>query len=301
MCVAVPVRARGRAALLASRPRALPALARARRARFDAGVDVDDTLAATQADLFWLPRDARVIERPELLYLAAPRDAGYLNVALRIDPASARLPALVAEVAAAHAPFASRFMLAARSRGPSVERALEEAGYAREHEHFGYAVRVEAFRPRPSPGVVVRRVARMEELRDALDVAARAFGRADTSDAATLDAELAACTRPGGRVHRFVAYDAEGGGPLASAGLNAHPALRFGFLWAGGTVPEARGRGAYSALVAARVAAARALGLEAVGLYARVGASAPIVEKQGFERHGPMTYWLRPGAAGGST
>ena len=61
--------------------------------------------------------------------------------------------------------------------------------------------------------------------------------------------------------------------PVSGGGLNLYPDLGFGFLWAGGTVPDGRGRGAYRALLGARVQAARDAGLRAVGLYARVNTS----------------------------
>jgi hypothetical protein len=96
-------------------------------------------------------------------------------------------------------------------------------------------------------------------------------------------------------VQRFVAYDETSGEPIASAGLTTYPDLEFGFLWAGATVPHARGRGAYSALVAARVQRAGELGLKSAGLYAKLDTSAPIVSKQGFARYGRMIYWQRDG------
>jgi hypothetical protein len=58
-------------------------------------------------------------------------------------------------------------------------------------------------------------------------------------------------------------------------------------------VPEARGRGAYSAVLAARAKRAAQLGLRYIGLYAIGDTSAPIVARQGFARHGAMTYWQR--------
>ncbi len=261
----------------------------------DALMDFDAALEKTQHDLFWLPPRTRVEDRPELLYLAADSGESYLNTALRLRAEDARVPALVAEVDRAHARVDSRWALAGEAHRPGVERVLEAAGYHAEHEHFGYAIAVASFQPRRAdPGVVVRRVTDLASLRDCIAVSERAFGRARPEDPVDIAAQLFNCTREGARVQRFVAYDRDSGEPLASAGLNAYPALRFGFLWAGGTLPEARGRGAYSALVSARVARATELGLDAVGLYARVNTSAPIVAKQGFVRGGPMTYWLRP-------
>ena len=58
-------------------------------------------------------------------------------------------------------------------------------------------------------------------------------------------------------------------------------------------MPEARGRGAYSTVLEARIRAASELGITHVGLYAVTDTSAPVVLRQGFERFGRMTYWDR--------
>ena len=79
---------------------------------------------------------------------------------------------------------------------------------------------------------------------------------------------------------------------LGITGINIYPDLRFGFLWGGGTVPEARGRGAYSAVVARRMDHAKQIGLDLAGVYARIDTSSPIVARQGLERFGSMTYWV---------
>lgn len=257
-------------------------------------MNLDAVLEQTQWDLFWLPADVTVTDRPEVLYLSCPRDEGYLNAVLRVRADGARVDALVAEVDAAHRAVHSRWMLAGASRHPSLPAALARAGYAVTHEHFAYTLAVSAYAPRASPAVAVRAVATLDDLRACKDVAARAFDRALVRDDTADRDELAACTAADARVLRFVARDAATGDALASGGLTVFAAQRFGFLWAGGTAPEARRRGAYGALVAARVAAARSLGLTHVGLYARLGTSAPIVEANGFQRGGPMTYWERP-------
>lgn len=75
--------------------------------------------------------------------------------------------------------------------------------------------------------------------------------------------------------------------------MTMFPDLGFGLIWAGGVVPEHRGHGVYTALLAARVRDALAHGIHTVGLYAKVETSSPIVAAQGFERHGSMTYYLR--------
>lgn len=265
-------------------------------------MDLDEALERTQRDLFWLPPGVRVVERPEILYLAAPGSGdGYLNAVLRVRATAAQVPGLVDEVIDAHAGAISRWMLAGASRGEALERALAARGYELAHRHFGFAIGVDEYAPRTSRGVTARAVETMDDLRAAIDVLGRAFERPVTTDDASLAQQLGACAGPGARVHRFVAWDDATGAPLATAGMSAFPTIGagFGFLWGGGVVREARGRGAYSALVGARVARARALGLRHVGLYARLETSAPIVAAQGFGRLGPMEYWERQGTGGG--
>lgn len=254
---------------------------------------LDAALEQTQWDLFWLPPDVTVVDGPDALYLACRRDEGYVNAVLRVRAPLASLPALVDEVDAAHRAVTSRWMLAGSSRIAELPPLLTARGYTATHEHFAYGLDVATYAPRPTSGLVARPVETLDDLRDAVSVADRAFDRAPARDDETLRGELRACTAPDARVRRFVVRDARTGEALASGGMNVYPALRFGFLWAGGTAPAARRRGAYTALVAARVEAARALGLTHVGLYARVGTSAPIVAAQGFVRGGPMTYWER--------
>ncbi len=96
------------------------------------------------------------------------------------------------------------------------------------------------------------------------------------------------CVRPtgNGRVR-----GGEGRDPRASS--RSHDELGLGFLWAGCTIPEARGHGFYSAVLAERVAWARARRLQWVGLYAVTTTSSPIVARRGFGRFGAMTYWER--------
>jgi N-acetylglutamate synthase-like GNAT family acetyltransferase len=82
--------------------------------------------------------------------------------------------------------------------------------------------------------------------------------------------------------------------PVATGGMTVFGDLGFGYLWSGCTLLQTRGRGAYSAVLAARIERARELGLCHVGLYAITDTSAPIVARQGFKRVGTMTYWERP-------
>ena len=255
---------------------------------------LDEILERTQWDFFWIPEDVTIVDRPELAYLCCARRMTYLNQVTRLRAAPSGVGALVEEVVCAHREVGSRWLVPSTIDRVPLEKELERAGYSPAQEHHACAIAVEEYRPRPAPGIVVRPVDSMARLRDCHDVATRAFPMKLTFRDEDRAQQLAAVTRADARVHRFVAYDEETGAPLSSGGVNVYPALGFGFLWAGGTVPEGRGRGAYSAVLAARIRRARELGLSHVGLYAVTDTSAPIVLNQGFARYGPMTYWDLP-------
>ena len=256
-------------------------------------MDIAARLERSQWDFFWIPDDAVVHERPELLYVACPRDIGYLNQVTRTDPAHADLDGLVAEVGDAHQNVGSLWIVPERIATPRLQGALGRGGYRPAIEHDARAIATDGYTPRPAASCEVRRVTTVAQLRDLLTVVNAAMGRDRAPTEAELQAELQQCADPNGRIHRFVAYAQ--GRPVSCGGLNAYDDLQLGFLWAGSTVPDAEGHGYYSAVVAARVAWARARGLRWVGLYARTTTSSPIVERQGFERYGAMTFWQRPG------
>lgn len=71
------------------------------------------------------------------------------------------------------------------------------------------------------------------------------------------------------------------GRPVSSAWMYVLPGSRFGSMWGGSTLPAYRGRGIYTALVAARVQEARRRGLRFLTIDAGP-MSRPIVEKLGF-------------------
>jgi len=256
-------------------------------------MNVDEVLERTQWDLFWVPEDIEIVDRPEILYLRRAGGPILFNQVMRTRATAERLPRLVAEVVEAHADRASRWLVPATIPTGNLTRELAAAGYAVSSEHWACAIAVENHRSRTATGVTARAVDSMARLHDWLTVTERAFNSPHVGNHGDLERQLDECTRPGARVHRVVAYDDGNGEPLSAGSMTLYPDLHFGFLWAGGTVPEARGRGAYSTVLAARAAHASARGITHIGLYAVTDTSAPIVLRQGFRKHGPMTFWDR--------
>ena len=88
----------------------------------------------------------------------------------------------------------------------------------------------------------------------------------------------------------YVAY--VDGAPVASAGSTVDgDALRF---WDGSVLPTARGRGAYRALVARRLADARTTSADFTLVKAVDDTSAPILERLGFRPYGEQRCWSMP-------
>jgi GNAT superfamily N-acetyltransferase len=259
-----------------------------------AAFDMEETMERTQWDFFWVPPDAQVVDRPELLYVSCPRDVPILNCVTRTRAVPAVLPVLVEEVGRAHATVRSRWLVRHALWAHSLEPVLGAAGWAPAVATHACVMGVSDYERRPSPSLEIRLVGTMDELRDSVWVIDQAFPDGLRYTEQQFAADLARCTGPDARVQRFVAYERHFAMPVATGCMTVFQDLGFGLLWAGSTVPQARGRGAYSALLAARIDRARELGLSHVGLYAITHTSAPIVTRQGFKRIGAMTYWERP-------
>jgi hypothetical protein len=159
-----------------------------------------------------------------------------------------------------------------------VERLLAR-GLVRDEDPHAVAVALTRAPPPPPADAVARRVETFEEYVRANQVQWEAFG-GDTDQVAEREAMLEHYWETSPNVMHAVWLDGE----LVSAGTCApteHGLLLFG----GATLPSARGRGAYRALIAARWEFAVERGTPA--LLTQAGAmSYPILTKLGFEAVG---------------
>ena len=252
-----------------------------------------DRLERSQWDFFWVPDEVEILDRPDVAALRGKRDIPHQNMVSRTRTQAP--DALVAEMSAWFDGANARWLVPDTFERDPVERALSSHAWSPSETFEARAIRPQDYAVH-APDLEVRRIDSVEMLAHSWSVASRAFERDLTHTTEELEKELAQCGSPEGRVHRYLVY--VDGEPVSAGGFNVFDDLGFAFLWAGATVPEARGRGAYTALVAKRLADARARGVEWVGLYAKVETSAPIVAKQGFARYGEMTFWAPEGHSG---
>jgi GNAT superfamily N-acetyltransferase len=169
--------------------------------------------------------------------------------------------------------------LAARLAGPSTR--CSGAGSCRDTDPYAVALALTREPPAAGQGLVARRVDTFEEYEAAHAVQSEAFAatEAEVAEASELLRER---FREMVNVMHAVWLDGE----LVCAGTSAPTEHGF-LLYGGATLPRARGRGAYRALVRARWDDAAARGTPA--LMTQGGAmSRPILERLGFERVGEV-------------
>jgi GNAT superfamily N-acetyltransferase len=258
---------------------------------------LDRTLEAATSDCFWVPPHVQVVEREAIKYSHSPQPAVGYNRVMRVRPSVEPGEELVKEVASAHQGGPSRWHISPMGDSARLRKALTDAGYEAGHRHSAYGIRADAYDRKPASDIEVCQVESVDDLRKLYVIRAEVFGRTPDLSTEDLAREVDDCTGPERRVARFLAYRK---GQLAGAcGLTFFDELSFGLIWAGGVLEEHRGRGVYTAMLAARAAAAKQRGLEWLGLYAREETSAPIVAAQGFERHGYLLYFEKKCVAGG--
>ncbi len=253
-----------------------------------------EQLHAALSDMFWAPNDATLVDRPELQYVTCARPEAYLNQCTRLRGDAVETDSLIAEVDVAHRTRASRIVATDSSDDAVLRQALERSKYDECDLHDACVFDVSKMEEPSSSSFTVERVSTIASLRDSVRVIDAAFERTTQTNDAEEQTYLEACRAPGGRVHRVVAYEAATGEPVSMGGMNLYPDIGIGLLWGGSTVPAARGRGAYNAVLRARMSIAARLGIGWVGLYALRTTSSPIVRALGFEKVGTMTNWQRP-------
>lgn len=141
------------------------------------------------------------------------------------------------------------------------------------------------------PDVTLRWSEDLDVFVDAVGLSAEVFGASPTRREELVAAHPGEVAKVrGGGGGAVVAYDgarALGAGGLTMAGPDAR-------LWGGVVRPEARGRGIYRAVLAARLAYAIGHGADLAIVKGRVETSGPILRRAGFAAHGQERSWLLP-------
>jgi hypothetical protein len=180
------------------------------------------------------------------------------------------------------------------SRPTDIPRRLLEAGLVKADELAGMALTDLSLPIRANPEVEVL-PASVAEQRQAIPMTASAYGLPlDVAEWFT-EALIGAADRL--RTTMYHAFLPGQRGPVAFGNLVFVPGTSIVLLGGAATVPDVRGRGIYTSLVARRLADARAAGAEAAVIQAVRGTSAPVCAKLGFKELLPLEFyaWVPPG------
>jgi hypothetical protein len=260
-------------------------------------MSLDSLLQQVTCDFFWIPSHARIVDRTELCHAFSDKpgwDNHVARLTLPQDLDIEQADHIAAEVESCHRHGHSRYFIFDEwMRAPMMD-AIENRGLTHSHSHRAAGLNVAEHQAHPTGDFIVEPVQTLPQLLEADALASRVFGSQHLMDEDEARQLIAQRNRGDYRIHRFIAQDRRTGESVAHGGLNIYPELKMGLMWGGGTIPEARGRGAYRATVDARIAFARVLGLDTLALYAREGESLPIMQALGADLGNRMHFWDRP-------
>lgn len=252
---------------------------------------------AASAAWLWVPSDARVLqagdylavrfprwtEHPLQLLLVRPRERDVDTV---LDDALARVRAELVD----GADLSEIIAWVRLDAPPGLEPALVARGGTID-ETLDVLARPLVVPPDLAlpEDVTVRWADDVETFVDSVHLNADVFGgtRPDRAGLERLfvDEQTKLHTGGGGAVVAYLDGSPVGTGGITVAGPD-------GRLWGGGVLPEARGRGVYRALLAARLAYAVAYGCELAIVKGRVETSGPILRRAGFSAYGQERSYL---------
>jgi 8-oxo-dGTP pyrophosphatase MutT (NUDIX family) len=244
----------------------------------------DEVLAAAAAWV-WTPYDATVASSDELTIVIA---AGKGTVQRADGDDAARLITQALRLTGVHGGDALVWAVHAATVPADLGEELTRKGSEIVGEHDISAYHLADGLPDLDvpPDVTVERVDTAEQLAELYPISAAAFGQPEASAQfrAAEAEELAAQVAAGDQRTIFRYLARIGGRPIGSAGLTVEGGVAK--LWGGGVLETERGRGAYRALLAARLAEAAALDAKFALVKARTSTSSPILRKAGFVAYG---------------
>ena len=163
---------------------------------------------------------------------------------------------------------------------PELEESLRRLG-AREAPDADVAVMVLDHEPESAPGVETRRVDSVADLVAAMEIRATAFGLTDEQRRISLERARSHWQEIVGSGDSCMYVAVVAGTPVGFGNM-MFPTTAPPLLMGGSTMPDARGRGVYRALVHARWHDAVRRGHDRLIVHAG-GMSRPILERLGFE------------------
>jgi hypothetical protein len=254
-----------------------------------------ERVAAACGAWLWYPTDATAVVTDRSTLVRWPDYFRAAPALLHLDPAAPVDEVLDEAAAQARAWGVDELLVWVRlDAPPGLESSVRERGGRLDESVDVFALDLVHGLPDLAvpPDVDVRWQVDEATTRDWLQVGIEAFDEGSMPDDARVRelAEEAASDFVAGRTASAVAY--LDGRPVAAGGLTL--AGETARLWGGGVVPAARGRGAYRAVVDARLRHAVRHGSTMALVKGRVATSGPVLRRAGFEVFGQERSYLLP-------
>lgn len=248
-------------------------------------------LRTAMTDMWWALPSLTIINRPDIYYSIDPADNW--NVVGYINSHSVVLPKLIDEVSLYHKGYTSTYVTYP-DHDIRLFSLLSQAGYQSKAIHDIQYLPVKNYKHEQNPRITTKIVTKKDELIFLEKTEAKVF---NTTHQLKSDEEyeyiLQEYQRKKPRAIRMIAFDMTTRQPVGCGSMSLFEELDICLFFAGGTIPEFRNKGVYSALISARIQYAKQRGISVAGVFARQQSSAPITNKQGFVKCGEMTYWKR--------
>lgn len=217
-------------------------------------------------------------QRPHVIRFVS--ETGGSHFILYSDLEGADVEAVIAEEQAYFSPLGEvEWKVYGHDRPPDLIQRLAKRGFEIEEPEAFMILDLEKARRFDHhalpPEVTMRRLEDASELDDVRLIEETVWGE----DCAWVNTSLAVDMALPGYLSIYVAYVE--GQPACAGWINFHPNSHFAGLWGGSTVPEHRGKGLYTALLAARMREAAGRGYRFLVIDASP-MSRPIVERHGF-------------------
>ncbi|MFB9313828.1 GNAT family N-acetyltransferase [Nocardioides plantarum] len=254
-----------------------------------------DAVAAASAAWTWYPADATTVETDDYLLVRWPDYFVARPGLIRLDPASAVEDTLDEVGGQVRAWGFDELVVWVKLDAPAgLEAALQARGAALDETVDVFALDLAGGPPvlGVPDDVEMRWQADEATTRDAIRVGIEAFDEGSMPDDDTVSrlAAEAADDLASGRAACALAY--LDGRPVGSGGLTLVDGVAR--LWGGGVVPDARGRGVYRAVLAARLDHAVEHGAALALVKGRVETSGPILRRAGFAVFGQERSYVVP-------
>lgn len=251
-------------------------------------------VAAASAAWNWYPTDATTVDTDDYLLVRWPAYFGSPPAVIRLDRAATVTDALDEITAHVGGWGHDELVVWVKLDAPAdLEAALVERGATLDETVDVFALDLAARPDLAVPDDVdVRWQVDVATTMATIEVSMAAFDEGSVPDDARLHelAAEAADDFDAGRAATAVGY--LGDRPVASGGLTMSGEVAR--LWGGGVVPDARGRGAYRAVLAARLDHAVSLGATTALVKGLVETSGPILRRAGFEVFGQERSYVLP-------